>query len=115
MPERMSNDLSANLNKRHTTKLGVKRIKKTMGFDTPDAVEWCKQKVISADEIIQNGKNWYVCVDGCVITINAHSYTIITAHIKKKQEQQPKLNWFPVRLIEIEYRNCNKYILRRWN
>ena len=29
------------------------------------------------------GKNWYVCIDGCVITVNAGSYTIITAHREK--------------------------------
>ena len=25
-------------------------------------------------------KNWYAAAEDCVITINAHSYTIITAH-----------------------------------
>ena len=36
-------------------------------------------------EAIMNpkGKNWYVCIDGCVITVNAGSYTIITAHREK--------------------------------
>ena len=31
-------------------------------------------------EITRKGKNWYVSVDGCIITVNAYSYTIITAH-----------------------------------
>jgi hypothetical protein len=35
--------------------------------------------------IVRKGKNWYVNVDNCEITINAHSYTIITAH-KLKQK-----------------------------
>ncbi|MCI8483674.1 MAG: DUF3781 domain-containing protein [Lachnospiraceae bacterium] len=31
-------------------------------------------------KIERTGKNWYVMVKGCKITVNAHSYTIITAH-----------------------------------
>lgn len=30
--------------------------------------------------IERHGKNWYVHTDGCVITVNASSYTIITCH-----------------------------------
>lgn len=33
--------------------------------------------------ITRRGKNWYVTVDDIVITVNAHSCTIITAHRKK--------------------------------
>lgn len=32
-------------------------------------------------------KNWYVSIDNCIITINANSYTIITAHKEKKNRQ----------------------------
>lgn len=32
----------------------------------------------------QKGQNWYVDIDGCEITVNAYSYTIITAHKIKK-------------------------------
>ncbi|HRF36049.1 MAG TPA: DUF3781 domain-containing protein, partial [Clostridia bacterium] len=28
----------------------------------------------------RQGKNWYATIDNVKITINAHSYTIITAH-----------------------------------
>jgi len=76
----MENELLNNIDKIHTTELGVKRIKKNLCLDAPDVVEWCKQKVLVADKITRKGKNWYVSVEGCVITINAHSYTIITAH-----------------------------------
>ncbi len=31
----------------------------------------------------RKGKNWYVDADNCVITVNAYSFTIITAHKKK--------------------------------
>jgi len=76
----MNNELLNNLDKLHTTELGVERIKKNLSIDTPDAVEWCRQQVLSAEEITRKGKNWYVRSDNCVITVNAHSYTIITAH-----------------------------------
>jgi len=31
----------------------------------------------------RQGKNWYAQIDGCIITVNASSYTIITAHKEK--------------------------------
>ncbi|WP_330635937.1 DUF3781 domain-containing protein [Faecalicatena contorta] len=44
-------------------------------------VDWCTEKVSSDDALItRRGKNWYVQADHCIITVNAHSYTIITAH-----------------------------------
>ena len=76
----MNNDLINNLDKLQTTDLGILRIKRNLSLDTPDVVDWCRQAVLSADGISRKGKNWYVRSDGCVITINAHSYTIITAH-----------------------------------
>ena len=33
--------------------------------------------------IIRKGKNWYVSIDDIIITVNAYSYTIITAHKEK--------------------------------
>ena len=77
------NALSQNIVKIHTTELGVERIKRNLNLQTDDVVSWCKQKIEKADKIIRKGKNWYVSVDNCVITINAHSYTIITAHKSK--------------------------------
>ena len=76
----MNTGLINNLGKIHTTELGVERIRKNLGLDIPDVVEWCRQRVLSADDIIRKGKNWYVRFNNCVITINVHSYTIITAH-----------------------------------
>ena len=77
------NDLTQNMSKIHTTELGVERIKRNLDLQTDDVVNWCKQKIENADEIIRKGKNWYVYTDNSVITVNAHSYTIITAHKKK--------------------------------
>lgn len=81
----IKNELLVNLNQFHTTELGVMRIKKNLSLDTDDVVRWCKLKTSSPKAIIRReGKNWYVHVDGCILTINAYSYTIITAHKEKK-------------------------------
>lgn len=75
------NELILNLDKLHTTELGVVRIKRNLDLDTDDVVVWCIPKIRSAQAVIsRNGKNWYVRTEGCVITVNAYSYTIITAH-----------------------------------
>ena len=78
----MNNDLLDNLDKLQTTELGIVRIKRNLNLDNRDVVEWCRQRVLSANanNISRKGKNWYVYVDNSVITINASSYTIITAH-----------------------------------
>ncbi len=69
----------------HTTELGVERIKRNLSLDTDNVVEWCKTKINSVNTVItRNGKNWYVNVENCIITVNAYSYTIITAHREKK-------------------------------
>lgn len=79
------NELLANLDKLHTTELGVARIKKNLDLNTDAVVEWCRDKVNSDYAVItREGKNWYVTVDGCILTINAYSYTIITAHKEKR-------------------------------
>lgn len=39
------NELLANINKLHTTELGILRIKKNLSLDTENVVEWCKEKV----------------------------------------------------------------------
>lgn len=76
--------LVSNLDKLHTTPMGVDRIKRNLGLDVSDVVAWCRNKIASPDCIItRQGKNWYATAIGCVITVNAHSYTIITAHIVK--------------------------------
>ena len=78
------NDLLTNLNKIHTTDLGIIRIKKNLDLETNGIVGWCKNKIKNAEKIIRNGKNWYVYKGNAIITINANSYTIITAHINKE-------------------------------
>lgn len=78
-------ELILNLDKLHTTDLGVFRIKKNLSLDVDDVVIWCRNKIQNPDAlIIRRGKNWYVDIDDCEITVNAYSYTIITAHKIKK-------------------------------
>lgn len=77
----MANELLENLDKLHTTELGAIRIKRNLSLDTDNVVEWCKMKISSNDAVmIRKGKNWYVSIDYSIITVNAYSYTIITAH-----------------------------------
>ena len=82
----MQNSLIENLEKLHTTELGNRRIQKNLSLTTDKTVDWCKDKINSPEAFVsRTGKNWYVEADGCVITINAYSYTIITAHKKSKK------------------------------
>jgi hypothetical protein len=75
------NELLFHLEKIHTTDLGAVRIRNNLSLDTDDVVNWCKLKIENSSvSIIRKGKNWYVHTGDCVITVNAHSYTIITAH-----------------------------------
>ena len=79
----MRNDLIDNINRLHTTEMGAERIGRNLGL-SEDPVEWCRSKIMDKEAIMDlKGKNWYVCIDGCVITVNAGSYTIITAHREK--------------------------------
>lgn len=81
-----NNELILNLGKLHTTVLGVDRIRKNLRLDTDDVVNWCRKKIKESNsDISRKGKNWYINVDDCVITVNAYSYTIITAHKLKNK------------------------------
>lgn len=76
--------LLSNINKIHTTEMGVDRIKKNLKIDTDDAVQYCKSKIMDSKcNIYKQGKNWYCETDNIKITINSYSYTIITAHYTK--------------------------------
>lgn len=83
----MSNtDLILHIDKLHTTELGIKRIQKNLDLKEVNVVEYCKDKLMRKEATInRKGKNWYISVDECIITVNAHSYTIITAHKADKK------------------------------
>lgn len=77
-------ELLDNIDNVHTTKMGVDRIKKNLNLDTEDVVNYLVNKIKSSDAVIERtGKNWYIKVDDIIITVNAYSYTIITAHKRK--------------------------------
>lgn len=79
------NELIENINKLHTTELGVERIKKNLKLETENVVHWCRIQILDKDSTIERiGKNWYVTAGNCRITVNAYSYTIITAHKVRK-------------------------------
>lgn len=85
----LCHELLNHLEQLHTTELGILRIKRNLSLDTDDVVGWCKMKTCSPDAVIKRrGKNWYVTIEGCIITINAYSYTIITAHMEKVKDKR---------------------------
>ncbi len=82
------NELRENVDRLHTTELGVVRIKRNLSLDTEDVIGWCKEQISCFDAVIERkGKNWYVNTDNCIITINAYSYTVITAHKVKNKKR----------------------------
>lgn len=77
----MNNELIENIERLHTTEMGVERIKRNLSLADDDVVEWCRSRILDKRAAIaRQGKNWYIRIDGAVITVNAGSYTIITAH-----------------------------------
>ena len=72
--------LIENIDKFHTTEMGVGRIQRNLGIDE-EPVNYCISKLKQDNaEVVKEGKNYYVTVDSCTITINSSSFTIITAH-----------------------------------
>ena len=72
--------LLENIDKIHTTEMGIGRIQKNLGIDD-EPVSYCISKLKQENAIVtKEGKNYYVTVDSCRITINSSSFTIITAH-----------------------------------
>lgn len=73
--------LLSNIDKIHTTELGVERIKKNLKLDCDDVAAYFKAKVLDKNcNIYKNGKNWYCEIENTKVTINSFTYTIITAH-----------------------------------
>lgn len=75
------NELLKNLDKLKITLNGAIRIRRNLGVNSLNAVEWCKTQIMSKNSTVRReGKNYYVKANGYEITINASSFTIITAH-----------------------------------
>ncbi|MBP5792768.1 MAG: DUF3781 domain-containing protein, partial [Spirochaetaceae bacterium] len=65
------------------TPMGEERIRRNLALedDVQDIVAWCKMQIESPEAAsTRKGKNWYCSIGGCIITVNAYSYTIITVH-----------------------------------
>ena len=105
------NDLLSNLDKLHTTELGVIRIKKNLSLENDDIVDWCREKIKMPESFItRSGKNWYIQIDKVIITVNAHSYTIITAHKKKKGN-----NAVDTVRNQVDYKSLKVIDMQGWN
>ncbi|MDE6775151.1 MAG: DUF3781 domain-containing protein [Ruminococcus sp.] len=75
------NDLVENIEKLNTTKMGAERIRKNLQIENDDVVQWCKAQILDKGTKIERiGKNWYADTSDYRITVNAYTYTIITAH-----------------------------------
>ena len=79
------NHILDNIDKIHTTEAGAERVRRNLCLTCGEVAGWCRDAVAGADLIIGQGKNWYAYKGGSVITVNAKSFTVITAHrIKAK-------------------------------
>lgn len=73
-----------NIDKIHTTKMGLDRIKNNLRLENNDIINWCINEIKSNKSLISRiGKNYYVTLSDSILTINAYSFTIITAHKTK--------------------------------
>jgi len=78
-----SADFFNGLSRLHTTPLGEERIMRNLGMSgsAKDLVKTICQHINGDNAgITRKGKNWYVEVGSARFTINASSFTIITAH-----------------------------------
>ena len=67
-----------NIDKIHTTEMGVDRIKRNLKIDTADVVEYCKNKVLDKNcNIYKQGKNWYCEEENIKITNKSYSLSLI--------------------------------------
>lgn len=74
-------ELSALLENLHTTTMGEDRIRRNAAPDEEDVIAWCKERITAPEAVIERrGKNFYITSGGCTLTVNAGSYTVITAH-----------------------------------
>ena len=74
--------LLSNIDKIHTTKLGITRLNNNLKIDIDKIINYCKNIILNNKcNIYKKGKNYYCEIDNIIININSNSYTIITAHL----------------------------------
>jgi len=101
------NALTQNIGKIHTTELGIERIKRNLDLETDDILNWCKPRIEQAIRITKKGKNWYVCAYDSIITINANSYTVITARKYNPLEDTQNMTYEELRRLGIPRDWCS--------
>ena len=75
--------LLENIDKIHTTEMGIDRIQSNLEIRS-EPISYCISKLKKENsKVTKKGKNYYIDVDDCIITVNSNSFTIITAHKKK--------------------------------
>lgn len=73
--------LLSNIDKIHTTRMGLDRIKNNLKLENSDIINWCINEIKSNKSLVTRaGKNYYVTLSDSILTINSYSFTIITAH-----------------------------------
>lgn len=85
----------------HTTPMGIDRISKNLKLHNQDVLLWCKNAVLNATLIKHLNKNYYIYYGSAVITINATSFTVITAH-----KISPRIR----EICEVDYKCLEEYL-----
>ena len=61
--------LLSNIERIHTTSMGIDRIKKNLNINVDDVVFYCKNKIQDKNcKIYKKGKNYYCEIDNIIIT-----------------------------------------------
>ena len=53
------NDLLENIDKLHTTEMGVERIKKNLQIEVDDVVQWCKTQILNKAAGSPDVHSWF--------------------------------------------------------
>ena len=78
--------LLSNIDKIHTTGMGIDRIKMNLKLDTNDVVKFCKNKILDNNcDIYKQGKNWYCEIDNISVNyICLFDYLFISSQMSAK-------------------------------
>ncbi len=74
--------LRKNADRLHTTEMGMDRIRKNLRLQAKDVMAFCRNIILDpACAVRRQGKNFYCQMGNIQLTVNASSYTVITAHL----------------------------------
>ncbi len=78
----MKDILLSNIDKIHTTELGIERIKRNLKLNNDNVIEYLKNKLLDNNLVVyKEGKNYYCEIENIRMTINSYNYCIITVHL----------------------------------